>query len=153
MSVQVVLATLVWCAVLGVAVWLVRRRPAPPRYLVTLQKVTNANQQPETVTVQCNLPASATPVEIWEELEKIGMAAVSRMQTINEDILETNKRIADEIMQRKIDRLPVIRGELVEKRRRRIGRELGVPPEQVDALLAKYRADHLSDLAAQEEAS
>lgn len=151
MSVELALSGL---AVLmaGAALALLRLRK-PPRYLVTVQKVTNATEQPETVTVQLNLPASATPAELWEEMEKVAAASTARMTTINESILEVNRKIAEEIQQRRIDRIPVIRGELAERRRRRISKELGVPPDEVDAILQKHNAEHLMDRAADQEAA
>lgn len=123
--------------VLGVALAVYKER-RKPFYLVSVTKVTNVNQQPETVTMTANLPKSATPADLWETLEGMGMAAVARMTTINDDIIETNEKIAAEIEARKVSSIPVIHGEIADRQRRRVAKALNVKPEKVDEILARY---------------
>lgn len=83
-----------------VQAWIERRRP---RYLITMQKVVNTNQQPETVTVQANLPARAGTDDLWVEMEKAGIAAQSRMQSINQEILDVVAEEGAKIAARKAE--------------------------------------------------
>jgi len=109
-----------------------------PKYLVTLQKRTSDATQ-EVVTIQGNYPAGVAPSDIWLETEKMGVVAANRMQTVNEEIIETNKAIEEEILRRRVDALPHVRGEIADKRRRRMAKALHVKPEEVDALLQQHR--------------
>ena len=115
--------------VVGFLVWRHRQRP---RYLVTLQRVTNATQQPETVTVQANLPASASAADIWEAIEvQMGLPCQARMVSLNDEILEEVARASEAIAARQAR----VRSEKADfhadKKRRRIARRLGKPVEQV----------------------
>ena len=110
-------------------VWRHRQRPC---YLVTLQRVTNATQQPETVTVQANLPASASSADIWEAIEvQMGLPAQARMVSLNDEILEEVARGAEEIKRRQGPVRSAKEQFHFDKKRKRIARRLGKPVEQV----------------------
>ena len=132
-------------------VWRHRQRPC---YLVTLQRVTNATQQPETVTVQANLPASASAADIWEAIEvQMGLPAQARMVSLNDEILEEVARASEEIKARQGRVKSAQERFHFDKKRRRIAKRLGKPVEQVtDAEVreALARAKVVSATGAQE---
>ena len=74
-----------------------------PGFLMTVQKVTNTNQ-PETVTIQTNLPAAAIPADLWMAAEKAGLAAQARMQSINDEVMAVMREESDQIAARRAER-------------------------------------------------
>jgi len=123
----------------ALAVFWAHRRA--PKYLVTLEKMTNRNEQPETVRIQANLPMTTTVTELWKAIERMGLAATSRMQSINQDILDAMAADGAEISRKRAEKQMEKEEHEREKRKVRLARELGVPADRVtDAMLAKAQA-------------
>lgn len=102
-----------------------------PTYLITVQKTTNVNQQPEVVTLQAKLPWWTSAWGVWMRTERMANAGVNRMETINHQILEVvaadNERIA-----KAREALTDEQRQFRERRiRKGMAKRLSVPPHEV----------------------
>lgn len=133
-------------AVLALALLVVFAGLMFPRYLVTIQKTTNVNQQPEVVTLQAKLPWWTPAWGVWVRLERMANAAVNRMETINSQIMEVveadNERIA-----RLRDQLSAEQLSFREHRiRKMLAKRTKVKPHEVpQALVDKYLGAQLEE--------
>lgn len=102
-----------------------------PRYMISVQKTTNAASQPEIVSIQANLPWWSSADTIWRQCEKMASVAVSRMTTCNEMILDVTRAFHERVaVQRPPMKSKFLRKQ--EKRRREhVARQLGIPIDQV----------------------
>jgi hypothetical protein len=116
---------------LALAWWLDWRRRRAPKYLVTLEKSTNINEQPERVVIQANYPTSISRADLWLEIEKMGLVATSRMTSINQDILDAVAEETAEITRKREEKRRLEDEFKTEKTKLRLARQLGVPVEQV----------------------
>jgi hypothetical protein len=102
-----------------------------PRYMVSIQKTTNSASQPEVVNIQANLPWWASGMRVWIELEKCAVAAVSRMVSVNEHILDETRKMQDQISKER----PAMKSRFLRKLERRkkahVARVMGIPIDQV----------------------
>ena len=143
--VPVVAAAAAGLAVLLIA-WLVLRHRRPG-YLVTVQKTVNVTHQPEVVTIQRNLPARASDRDLFRAIDRMGTAAVARMQVINDDIRETTDQIGDELAGRR-ERMKDLREYTSNKRMRKAARHLGKPVyeitrEDIDKLYPRPKPEEI----------
>ena len=129
-----VVAAVVFAAALAIF-WAHRRAP---KYLVTLEKMTNRNDQPETVRIQVNLPLTTSVTELWKAIERMGLAATSRMQSINQDILDTMAEDAKEIARKRVEKEEERAEHERDKRKIRLARQMGKPIGEItEAMLVR----------------
>lgn len=115
--------------VLG-ALWYFSR----PQHIVTTQKTVNVNQQPEVVTVQTkfrSLGVTSSARKIWHVLERHGLAAVSRMQSINEEIMEETAKESADIEARRARARTEREAIQMARRRKKMARRLGKPISEI----------------------
>lgn len=141
-------AVILAVAILAGFVWQQYRRP---KYLLSLQKTTNSASQPEVASITANLPARrwwgkrVTEMDLWHELEAMGLAETARMVTVNEMILDHTLAMSQRIAAER----PTIKSKALrklEKRRREFAaRSLGIPIDQITD-------EHMAQLVGQAQA-
>jgi len=100
-----------------------------PGFLMTVQKHVNVTT-PEVVTIQTNLPADALPSDVWLAVEKAGLAATARMQSINDEVLEVMQAETDQIAAKRAKRereKAALSAARHAKKRTRLGRDFVAP--------------------------
>lgn len=136
------------------ALWTIYREIVKPKYAISVQKTVNVNEQPEVVTVQATCPRWARQTDVWTEVERCAFAAIERMQSVNEDIVEAGEREKELVEARREQRRQEKEAFEAERRRkedrkrvaRRIARTRGIHVRDVtdamidDAMAAKLEA-------------
>lgn len=117
---------LIVATVAGVLIWQVCAWFFKPGVAVTVQKTTNANEQPEVVTVSANVWRLSNPDALFRVISDAADAAWARMFHVNMTILERNKELAAEMERRKGEQ-EAWKSRASRRQRRHIAKALGIP--------------------------